>query len=365
MKINTILLWSVLLLSTSSLKAQQTLTATTPMLSPKASISQRVGITDIKVVYSRPAVNNRQVWGEVIRFSPAPSEDEDVRVLPWRAGANENTVVSFSTDAIVGGTFIKAGSYGLHMIIESNGTAHCQFSSNFESWGSFYYNKEDVVASVQTKWQDDESTERLSYQFDSLRDESVELALKWGNKRISIPIQINVKATTLKSLQQEIQNKHMINYMGPQEAAEWCLRNDTNFVQALDWANYSISFVRVFSNLKTKSNILLKMGKIEEAEKLMQGALEIGTVFEIYKYANGLLKEGKQNEALEVFKFNAKKYPDEWPVNYGLAKVHSAMKDYKTASKYLNLSVKNNTVDRRLPFLNDKQDLLDKGIDIN
>jgi len=355
------ILISISLLLFNSTSAQQTLTATTPMVSPQASISQTVGITKIEVIYSRPAVNDRKVWGEVVRLSP----ENDTNARPWRAGANENTTISFSTDAFVGGKTIKAGQYGLHLIIRSNGIVECKFSTNYQSWGSYYYDESEVVASVNTKWEDHAPTERLKYEFDSLTNESVQLSLNWGDKRIPIPIRVDVKATTLASLQQEIQNKHMINYMGPQEAAAWCLRNDTNLEQALGWANYSISFVKVFSNLKTKAEILKKTGKTEEAEKVMQEALSMGAVFEIHGYGRELIEQDKKDEALKIFLYNAKKHPNEWPVNYGVAKAYAAKADYKTAIQYLNKSIKNNKQERRQTFLAQKLEQLKKGEDIN
>ena len=78
---------------------------TVPQPSPAASVSQRVGITDITVTYHRPAVNKRDVWGTLVP-----------RGQVWRAGANENTVITFSTEVSVGGHVLPAGSYGLHMI---------------------------------------------------------------------------------------------------------------------------------------------------------------------------------------------------------------------------------------------------------
>ena len=117
-----------------------------------------------------------------------------MKVAPWRAGANENTTISFSTDAFVGNTPIKAGRYGVHLLIESNGTVHWQFSSNSEAWGSYYYDKKDIVASVKTEWQDHDLTERLSYQFDSLKSESAELSLTWGDKRLPISIRVDAKS---------------------------------------------------------------------------------------------------------------------------------------------------------------------------
>src|SRR5262245_21516237 len=76
-----------------------------PQASPAAIASQVVGITEIKINYHRPAVNKRKVWGELVPYNEV-----------WRAGANENTTVSFSTDVAVGGQKLAAGTYGLHML---------------------------------------------------------------------------------------------------------------------------------------------------------------------------------------------------------------------------------------------------------
>jgi hypothetical protein len=78
---------------------------TTPQSSPAASVSQTVGLTDITISYHRPAVNKRKVWGELVPYNEV-----------WRAGANENTTITFSTPATVGGKTLPAGTYGLHML---------------------------------------------------------------------------------------------------------------------------------------------------------------------------------------------------------------------------------------------------------
>ena len=78
---------------------------TLPQPSQAASAGQRIGLTDITITYHRPAVNKREIWGKLVPYGQV-----------WRAGANENTVITFSTPVSVAGHVLPAGSYGLHMI---------------------------------------------------------------------------------------------------------------------------------------------------------------------------------------------------------------------------------------------------------
>lgn len=76
-----------------------------PAASPKATVTQRVGMTDVTVRYSRPAVAGRKVWGGLVPFGEI-----------WRTGADENTTLTFSTPVTIGGKTLPAGTYGLHTI---------------------------------------------------------------------------------------------------------------------------------------------------------------------------------------------------------------------------------------------------------
>ena len=110
-----------------TITAQQNLK--TPQASQLASVSQRVGLTDIVVNYHRPAVKNRTVWGGIVPYDQV-----------WRAGANENTTISFSTDVMVENNKVAAGMYGLHMIPTKNSWTII-FSKDNAAWGSFFYNE--------------------------------------------------------------------------------------------------------------------------------------------------------------------------------------------------------------------------------
>src|ERR1700752_4230258 len=78
-----------------------------PYESQKASVSQTIGLTNMEIIYHRPAVKGRKIWGELVPYNSP---------IPWRAGANENTTISFSTDVVVQGKPLAAGTYGLHFL---------------------------------------------------------------------------------------------------------------------------------------------------------------------------------------------------------------------------------------------------------
>ncbi|HYB53691.1 MAG TPA: DUF2911 domain-containing protein, partial [Thermoanaerobaculia bacterium] len=109
-------------------------TITAPRNSQAATVKQRLGLTDITVVYHRPLVKGRKVWGDVVPYGKV-----------WRAGANENTVITFTDPVSIEGQALPAGTYGLHML-PTETTWTVIFSKNHTSWGSFSYDeKEDAL----------------------------------------------------------------------------------------------------------------------------------------------------------------------------------------------------------------------------
>ena len=110
-----------------------------PEVSQLSEVKQRIGYTDITIVYHSPYVNGRKIWGELVPYGKV-----------WRAGANENTTISFTDDVSINGSPLPAGTYGLHMIPgESEWTVI--FSKDHTSWGSFFYNEKEDALRVKTK----------------------------------------------------------------------------------------------------------------------------------------------------------------------------------------------------------------------
>src|SRR6266567_1783656 len=164
------LLSSVLFLANFS-QAQtatgETLMLDLPRQSQHAVVTQRIGITDITVNYHRPLANGRQIWGKLAPYGQV-----------WRAGANENTTITFSDPVTVEGQALDKGTYGLHMIPGENQWTVI-FSKNSKDWGSFTYKQEDDALRVNVKPQTAEGHDALAYDFDDLKADSAVVTMRW------------------------------------------------------------------------------------------------------------------------------------------------------------------------------------------
>jgi hypothetical protein len=125
---------------------------TLPEVSPGATVSQTIGITEVKVVYHRPSVLKREVWGSLVPYGFNDLGFGTSKAAPWRAGANETTLVSFQHDVMVAGSPLPAGTYGLFMAPAADGTVTVIFSHDTGSWGSFFYDEGHDALRVPVKW---------------------------------------------------------------------------------------------------------------------------------------------------------------------------------------------------------------------
>ena len=313
--------------------------------SPAAEVTQRVGITDITINYSRPSVNDREIWGALVPYGMTNLGFGPATVSPWRAGANENTTIEFSDDVTIGGKAIKAGIYALFLEVKEGGGATLILSNNSSSWGSFFYDESEDAARIDIQTEEVPHTELLTFEFIAVDATSATAALKWEKMSFPFKIEAAVPEIVMASIRDELRTTPGFNHANWNAAANYALNNTDNLDEALTWSESAISapFVgqKNFNNLQTKANILAKMGKQAEADAIMEEAMPLGTVFQIHQYGRTLIAQGEKDKALEVFKKNAKLNKDTWPVNYGLARGYSALGDYKTALKYLNAAMEN------------------------
>lgn len=313
-----------------------------PQGSQLAKVSQRIGITDIEIVYSRPSVGNREIWGSLVPYGMNNLGFGTAKESPWRAGANENTVISFTHNVKIEGKDLPAGKYGLHMIIYENGKATIIFSKNYTAWGSYFYDPADDALRVEVNTKEGSHIEQLTYKFDDVLAESVVVVLDWEKKQIPFKIDVNVTDVVLSDIRQKLQDSPGFNRSTWEEAASFSLANGGDLNEALGWINAAIEgqfFSKSdFNNLSIKAGILEKLGKGNEANVIMDEALKSGTVFEIHSYGRQLIAQGNKDRALEVFKLNAKNNKGEWPVDFGLARGYSAVGNYKMALKHLKIA---------------------------
>jgi tetratricopeptide (TPR) repeat protein len=150
----------------------------------------------------------------------------------------------------------------------------------------------------------------------------------------------NINEIYVTKLRQELTGADGLNPRAYDAAAQFCAQAGTHLEDALSWADLAIKLPTVgqtnFDTLSTKALVLSKMGREPEAKEVMQAAIHLpsATSFEIHQYGRQLLAAKKNQEALEVFKLNAERNGDAWPVNVGLARAYMALGDYKKAAEY-------------------------------
>lgn len=308
---------------------------TLPEISPRAAVSQTIGITDVTVTYHRPSVQKREVWGKLVPYGFNNLGFGTSKAAPWRAGANENTLITFQHDVTVAGSALKAGTYGLSMAVAQDGSVTVIFSKDTRSWGSFFYDQSRDALRVTVKWEDAPFHEQLTYDFSDVTKDSAVLALSWEKKRIPIPLKVDTGAIVAASLKEELRGSKGFQYQAWVAASNYLLTNNIELPLALEWADFAISdrFVgeRTFGTLSNKADILNKLGKSSEANALMDEAMKVGTVLEVHQYGRQQLALRNTERAVAIFKLNAQLHPGAWPVNYGLARGYSAVGDYKSA----------------------------------
>jgi len=271
-----------------------------PDPSPRASVAQRVGLTDITIDYHRPAVNKRKIWGGLVPYGEV-----------WRAGANENTTLTFSSPVTVGGKQLPAGIYGLHMI-PTEKTWTVILSTVSSAWGSFSYDeKEDAVRFTVTP-APAEFEESLEYRFENPTESSTMVVLQWEKLRVSFPISVDTKAVVLASLKSQLRGLARFSWQPWNQAAQWCLRNDYDLDQGLAWVDRSISMQAAYPNLMTKAGILEKKGDAKAASDLRAQAMKFATEVDVNNRGYQLLAEKKYSEAIALFRKNVKDYPNSW-----------------------------------------------------
>ena len=307
-----------------------------------ASVSERIGLSDVSISYNRPGVKGREgkIWGQLVHTGFADQGFGTSKSAPWRAGANENTIIHFSTDVMVEGKPLAAGVYGLFIAYDPNESTII-FSKNSTSWGSFFYDdKEDILRVKVKPVALDKNVEWLRYEFMNETDSSAVIALEWEKLAIPFKVQTDYIKLQLESFRRELRSEKNFS-LGWQpfvQAAGFCLQNNVNLDEALTWANHAVSgpFIgeKNFQTLSTKAQILVKQGKTAEADAAMKEALPLGNMGQIHQYARQLLAQKRGQDAFNAFKLNFDKNPNVFTTNMGMTRGYSAVGNYKKALEF-------------------------------
>ncbi|HEY9047069.1 MAG TPA: DUF2911 domain-containing protein [Ohtaekwangia sp.] len=351
------ILASVLALAAGFYAAAQSISLPPSGDNQKSVVTQWIGPASVTIEYSSPNVHGPggedrkgHIWGELVHYGFIDQGYGTSKAAPWRAGANENTIITFSHDVKIAGKDLKAGKYGLFLDVEKDGPWTWIFSKTSDRWGSYYYDPKDDALRAQTAPQDAEYTEYLTYSFGDRESNAAVAFLQWENKRIPFKIEVpNVNELYIAKIRGELMGDRMgFDYTPWMDAAQFCAQNKINLEEALTWADNAISGTFIgredFASLQTKALVLYAMKRDAEADAVMDKAIKLPTahVPDVHQYGRSLLAAGKSAKAMEVFKLNRQLHPDDKFTTYvGLARGYTALGDKKNAIKNWEIAIKN------------------------
>ncbi len=322
-----------------------------PRPSQRAQITQRVGITDVTISYHRPLVNNRKVWDALVPYGKV-----------WRAGANENTTISFSDPVTIEGKPLDKGTYGLHMIPTADQWTII-FSKNSTSWGAFSYNEAEDALRVSIKPQAAEMHNALTYDFDQLQPDSAVVVLQWEKVAVPFKVGVDVHDIVQTSLKKQLRNLSQYTWMSWDDAANYLLAEKVGLDDGLNYSNKSIENEDRYDNEMTKSQLLAALNRKDEAAVAEKKALAMASPLQIHLYARQLQGRKRPDEAYVIFRDNAKKHPELWFVHSGLARIYSSQGKFDDAAKEMKLALdrapdnQKSYVDGLVKKLESKQDI--------
>lgn len=248
----------ILILSWSTV-AQQ---LKTPRPSPDATVTQMVGVTEVKIDYSCPGVKGRKIWGELVPFGEI-----------WRTGANEATTITFSDPVKINGNELPAGTYGIHTIPNENEWEFI-FSKDTKIDGGSTFNKDKEVLRVKAKPEEHHFMERMTFLFTDVTDNSAAVNLLWDKLKVSFNIETNTQELFLSKAREQL------SWSPTFQAAQYCLTTNTNLEEALKWIEASCLISEVYWNTRVKAQIQNNLGMKNEAISTMEKAIGLGSKME-------------------------------------------------------------------------------------
>ena len=235
-----------------------------PQPSPSTHLEQRVGLTDITLDYSRPSVNGRVIFGDLVPFGSH-----------WRAGANHNTKVTFSKPVTIAGTDVAAGTYSLSMI-PNKGTWTVILNTKTDMWGVDGYSQEQDVLRVEVTPQAIAPVETMRLSLENITVSNAEIVLDWSDVRIALPVELNTMELATANIDAAIAAEPE-NWRVYRNAANFYNQNNIELATALTYMEKSIALnPDSWYSYYLYAQVLAKNDRKKEAKKAASKALEIG-----------------------------------------------------------------------------------------
>lgn len=235
-----------------------------PQPSPAASVSTRVGLTDVEVNYSRPAMKGRTIFGDLVPYNEL-----------WRTGANRATAITFSTPVMINDTKLDAGSYSI-FTIPTEGEWTIILNKNTELWGTNGYDSEMDAVRIMATPMSHGRVESFTISMANVTSNSADVMIAWSDKAVSFPIKVNTAELAEANIEAAL-NSDDADWRTYRNAASYYLNNDMNMELANDYMGTSIEMNdESWYSYFLHAQIMAKMGDEDGAEDAAEMALEKG-----------------------------------------------------------------------------------------
>ena len=286
-----------------------------PRTSPHATVTQTIGVTEVKVEYHRPGVKGREIWGALVPYGQV-----------WRTGANEVTTVTFADPVSVEGYPLAAGSYGLFTLPRKDAWTVI-FSSNTGVWGTDYDSTKDVLR-VETKPRSSDHVEWMQFGFAGLSDTAATLELRWES--LTVPVRLGVRTTdvVLGKARKEFEAGPDTGRPGMlRQAAGYALAQGAALDEALSWIDRSLAVRKTLPSYGVKSDILARKGDAAAAAAALDDGIAAAKPEDASEYALSLRRDGRAPRAVEMLEAYAAKHGRSYAVDRALGESYDAAGD--------------------------------------
>ena len=338
--------------TTGSLTAQA-LTAPPGGGNQSAIVTQYMGLVSVTIDYNSPDVTSPagddrtgQIWGQLVPWGIAPNQFYPgfgtAETMPWRAGSNEATTITFSHDVEVEGEPIAAGTYALFMAPGEDEWTII-FNRNSSAWGSFFYEPELDALKVRVKPEKtDFFREWLTYEFDDRQLDTTRAVMHWEYLRVPFRISVPNQAELYhQAMTRELTGAVGFNFQNFIQASLWAAGQDAYHEDAVAWADAAIAANAGFQTISNKAQVLNQIGRSEEAMEALEEAMDhpTATPILIHMAARGLQAQGQMDAANEIFRKNYEKNPGQWPVDFGMARVYAQEGNFEKALEHAEIAL--------------------------
>lgn len=234
-----------------------------PRLSPNATVSQTVGLTNITINYCRPAVQGRKIWGALVPFNKV-----------WRTGANEATTIQFTTDVTLEGNKVPAGKYSLFTIPTETEWIVILNKAD-KQWGAYNYKQELDLLRFNVKPTAASFVENFSFSVDNVAGAAASIVMRWENLQAAFKVEVDLASQVYAKIKEAFANKPD-SWQNYSQAANYAADNNLYGDEPFEWIEKAISLNGGYFPYFVKAKLYNKNNKTTDALKALDKCREIG-----------------------------------------------------------------------------------------